>query len=73
MRKCDTTRNYSVLESLIEEAQTMANRMEAALADVKDLRSLHAKITVLKEEAQELEKKKEDLEAKIKKLEKAAE
>jgi hypothetical protein len=35
MRKCHETRNYSYLPSLIEEAQTMANRMEAKLLDQK--------------------------------------
>jgi hypothetical protein len=37
MRKCDKTRNYSYLAGLIEEAQSMGNRMESALSDVDDL------------------------------------
>lgn len=47
------------LKSLIEEAQVMANRMEAALYDQKDLETLHERI---KEKTRELEK----LEQKVK-------
>ena len=38
MRKLDQTRNYAGLEGLIEETQSMVNRMEAALMDKSDLR-----------------------------------
>lgn len=37
MRQCHETRNFSYLLGLIEEAQSMANRMEAALYDQSDL------------------------------------
>lgn len=37
MRACYRTRNFAPLLGLIEEAQTMANRMEAALGDLKDI------------------------------------
>ena len=37
MRKCHETRNYASLLALVEEAQSMANRMESGLADKKDL------------------------------------
>ena len=36
MRTCYKTRNFSYLQSLIEELQTMANRMEAKLWDQKE-------------------------------------
>ena len=36
MRKCDLTKNYSFLSSLIEEAQTLANRMESALDEYSE-------------------------------------
>ena len=36
MRECAKTSNYSYLPGLIEEAQSLANRMEAALWDQKD-------------------------------------
>ena len=48
MRKCYETRNFSYLLGLIEEAQTLANRMEAAIQDVGDLKELHQKISTLK-------------------------
>lgn len=36
MRKLHETRNYCSLLGLIEEAQSMANRMESKLYDMKD-------------------------------------
>lgn len=33
MRKCNETRNYAPMLSLIEEAQSMSNRMENAIGD----------------------------------------
>jgi hypothetical protein len=40
MRKLDKAKNYSGLAGLIEEAQSMGNRMEAGLSDSKDLLKL---------------------------------
>ncbi len=40
MRACYKTCNFAPLMGLIEEAQTMANRMEAALSDVKDVKAM---------------------------------
>lgn len=37
MRRCHKTRNYAALLAYIEEAQSFANRMEAALSDKKDV------------------------------------
>lgn len=42
MRKCFETRNFAPLLGLIEEAQSMGNRMEAGLSDKKDLAKLQA-------------------------------
>lgn len=36
MRDCCKTGNYSYLPGLVEEAQSMANRMEAKLWEIKD-------------------------------------
>lgn len=47
---------------LIEEAQTLANRMEAALDDKKDLEKLHKERSKLKKEIKTLLKEKEELE-----------
>jgi len=44
MRKLDSTKNYGSLLSLIEEIQSMGNRMEAALSDAGDLRDIKAEI-----------------------------
>ena len=57
MRTCTKTLNFSIIPSLIEEVQTMANRMEMALSDMKDLEILKDNIHEKKEELKELEKK----------------
>ena len=51
MRKCFKTRNFSHLLGLIEESQTLANRMEASLGCRRDYNSWHDKA---KEEKKEL-------------------
>lgn len=61
MRKCNETRNYAALLSLIEEAQIMGNRMEAKLADIKDRESLNDDISKLKRELKSLRKQKQEL------------
>ena len=40
MRKCVKTLNFSYLISLIEEGQSMGNRMEAKLETMKEYESL---------------------------------
>ena len=77
MRECIKTANFSYLSGLIEEAQTMANRMEAALTDAKDIRELaedrskkNKEMKVLYEEIKKLEERKEQLEKDIKALNK---
>ena len=69
IRDANKNRNYSYLESLIEEVQMMANRMESALYDQSDLRSaakklkeLKAEKIKLKEEIQNLKDKKKEKE-----------
>ena len=52
MRKCYETRNFSYLLGLIEEAQTMGNRMEGALEDqdyYKHLRKRIKRLTKLRD------------------------
>jgi hypothetical protein len=63
MRTSVKTLNFAMIPSLIEEVQTMANRMEMALSDLKDLKLLKEDIVDKKEEL-------EALQAQIKKLEK---
>jgi hypothetical protein len=62
MRKCYKSRNFSYLPGLIEEAQTMGNRMEGKLWDQKDLERLRDEAKELKEEIKALESKKKKLE-----------
>lgn len=65
MRKCHETRNYSILLSLIEEVQTMVNRMEAGLGDAKDLKSLSEERSKLKAEVNKLQQKVDKLKTQL--------
>ena len=60
MRECTKTLNFSYLLGLIEEAQTLANRMESKLFDIKDYERLHEDIVNLKKQKKKLEEKNED-------------
>ena len=67
MRECVKTGNYSYLPGLIEEAQSMGNRMESALGDSKDIPEMtkqwhkyKKKIKKAKKKLAKLEKKLED-------------
>ena len=62
MRKCVDTSNFSYLLGLIEEAQTLANRMEARLFEIKDYERLHKEIKDLEKKKKKLEKEVEELE-----------
>ena len=62
MRKMHETRNYSMLLSLIEECQTLANRMEAGLEDARDVRNAHEDLKKLDKEIAKLREKKKKLE-----------
>jgi 5-bromo-4-chloroindolyl phosphate hydrolysis protein len=56
MRKCHKTRNYSILLSLIEEAQSMGNRMESGLHDISDLREIREELSDARKNLKELQK-----------------
>jgi len=60
MRECYKTRNFSYLGGLIEEAQTLANRMEAALWDQKDFERTQKKHRKLKKEIKEMQDEAEE-------------
>lgn len=49
------TRNYASLLALVEEAQSMANRMEAGLYYQKDIEALHKERKRLKASIKEME------------------
>lgn len=57
MRTLHKTRNYSTLLSLIEEAQTLANRMEAALGEKSNYQRWHDRYKEEKAEYKKLLKK----------------
>ena len=62
MRKAHETTNFSYLMGLIQEAQTMGNRMEAALWDQKDFKRAETKYKKLKKTIESMEK---DIEEKV--------
>ena len=57
MRKCHSTHSYGPLPGLIEEVQTLANRMEAALDGKRDYNAWHKRVKEEKEELKRLLKK----------------
>jgi len=61
MRKCHKTSNFSYLPGLIEEMQSVANRMEAGLTDLSEIKSSHEKKKEAEEETKAVEKKLEKL------------
>lgn len=64
MRKADQTKNYSGMLALIEEAQGMANRMEAKLWAQNDLKRLRKAYKRLSKKKKKLQKKVNRLEGK---------
>ncbi len=69
MKACWETRNFAQLNGLIEECQSLANRMEAALSDKRNVLTYEQRRPQLKDEIKELEWKKEELEEEVRKLE----
>ena len=55
MRDCVNTLNFSYLSGLIEEAQSLASRMESKLYDMKDYDRLLDDIRDLKKKKKNLE------------------
>lgn len=64
IRECHKTRNYSYLLGLVEEVQTLVNRMEAALGDKRDCSYYREQRSQLRDDIRKLEKKKAKLEKK---------
>ena len=62
MRDCVKTTNFSYLPGLIEEAQSLGNRMEAHLYEIKDYNRLHKDIKDLKKEKKKLKEEVEEVE-----------
>lgn len=61
LRTCYKTRNFAPMLSLIEEVQYMANRMEAALNDQRDVREWQEERSKLKNEIRQLRTEKKEL------------
>lgn len=64
MRACYKTRNFAALAGLVEEVQSLANRMESGLEDQHDVERLRDQKGKLKAEIKKLEKQKELLDEK---------
>lgn len=64
MRTCYETRNFSPIMGLIEEVQSMANKMEAALYDKHDLGRARKEYKKLDKKVKKLEKKAKKLDPK---------
>lgn len=62
MRRCQKTHNYAALEALIEEAQIMGNKMEAAIGDKNDIQEMQETRSELKKQIKKLKKKRKKLE-----------
>jgi len=58
MRHCCKTLNFASLPGLIEEVQSMANRMESALSDQRDIASMNAEWHRLRDEIKAMQRKK---------------
>lgn len=69
MKQCWETRNFAPINGLIEECQTLANRMESALSDKRNVLTYEQRRPQLKDEIKELEWKKEELEEQVRSLE----
>ena len=54
MRNCVKVLNFSMIPGLIEEAQVMGNKMEAALQDNKDIKDIRDQIKKGKQELKQL-------------------
>lgn len=65
MRKCFESRNFASLLGLIEEAQSMANRMESGLQDKNDLKEMNEEWHKKKKELKELRKQVKELEKEV--------
>ena len=59
MRMCVKTGNYSYLPGLIEEAQSLCNRMESSLWEQKEHTDLHKEIKKLRKERDKLKEEKD--------------
>lgn len=65
MRACYKTRNFSPIMGLLEELQSIGNRMEAKCGDISEYNSYLDKVKELKREIKELKRKRDKLKRKV--------
>ena len=65
MRKCYKTYNFGNIIGLIEEAQSMGNRMESKLKDMKDMKELQQERKEAREELKKIYKELDKAKAKL--------
>ena len=68
LRDCYKTRNFSYMMGLIEEAQSMGDRMESSIDYKKDIERYHREAKEAYEEREKLQEEVKKLEKKKKKL-----
>lgn len=67
MRAAHDLHNYSYLLALIEEAQWIGNRMEAAIEDINDIRTYQEERSRLRKQIKDARAELKDIRHKIKK------
>jgi predicted RNase H-like nuclease (RuvC/YqgF family) len=65
MRACYKTRNFSIIMGLLEELQSIGNRMEAKCGDISEYNSYLDQVKELKREIKELKRKRNKLKRKV--------
>jgi len=65
MRSCYKTRNFSIVMGLLEELQSIGNRMEAKCGDINDANRYLDEVKELKREIKSLKRKRDKLKRKI--------
>ena len=65
MRACYKTRNFSIIMGLLEELQSIGNRMEAKCGDINDRNIYLDEVKNLKMEIKDLKRKRDKLKRKV--------
>jgi len=65
MRKCDKTKNYAAINSLIEEVQILGNRMESGLEQKRNFQEAEEHRKKLKKEIKGLIKERNKLKGEV--------
>ena len=65
MRACYKTRNFSIIMGLLEELQSIGNRMEAKCGDISDYNRYLDEVKELKREIKSLKRKRDKLKRRV--------